>query len=316
MSRLEVVQLRKSYGSHCVVDGVSFSVAAGEVFGLLGPNGAGKSTTMLMIAGLLGMDSGEIRINGQAAKSLTRDDRRLLGIAPQDLAIYPDLSARENLEFFGQLYGLHGTELKTRCDEVLEQVGLTQSADAHAGHFSGGMKRRLNFGVALIHRPTLLILDEPTVGVDPQSRSYLLECVRQEAARGMAVIYASHYMEEVNAICNRVAIIDHGKMLAMGRLDELLGQMKQELALRVRRLTATARDRLGSLVESNGNNSTDEARLLLRSHNGQANDELMNELRRVLDILASESGELVSVETHQSSLERLFLELTGRSLRD
>lgn len=317
MSRLEVVELRKSYGSVCVVDGVSFTVASGEVFGLLGPNGAGKTTTMSMIAGLLEADSGEVRFDDRPIKSLSKQDRRFLGIAPQDLAVYPELSARENLEFFGKLYGLRGTELQKRCGEVLDQIGLSEQADKHTGHFSGGMKRRLNFGVALIHQPQLLILDEPTVGVDPQSRSYLLECVRHEASRGMAVIYASHYMEEVSAICDRVAIMDHGRRIAMGSLNELLGQMQQELALRVRRLSGNARERLGSLIESNGSPSGDESRLVLHRSAAAANSNgLIRELRRVLEILDSEVAELVSVETSQSSLERLFLELTGHSLRD
>ena len=317
MSRLEVVDLRKSFGSVCVVDGVSFTVASGEVFGLLGPNGAGKTTTMSMIAGLLEADSGEVRFDGRSIKSLTNDDRRFLGIAPQDLAIYPELSARENLEFFGKLYGLHGGDLKQRCGEVLDQIGLTEQADRHSGHFSGGMKRRLNFGVALIHRPQLLILDEPTVGVDPQSRSYLLDCVRHEASRGMAVIYCSHYMEEVSAICNRVAIIDHGRRLAMGSLDELLGQVQQELAMRVRRLSDAARERLANLIAPNGTANRDESRLVLNRSVMSGNaDGLVHELRRVLEILDAENSELVSIETSQSNLERLFLELTGHSLRD
>lgn len=317
MSRLEVVDLRKSYGSVCVVDGVSFTVESGEIFGLLGPNGAGKTTTMSMIAGLLDPDSGEVRFGGRSIKSFMKQDRRFLGIAPQDLAIYPELSARENLEFFGKLYGLHGTELQKRCGEVLDQIGLSEQADRHTGHFSGGMKRRLNFGVALFHQPQLLILDEPTVGVDPQSRSHLLDCVRHEASRGMAVIYASHYMEEVSAICDRVAIMDHGRRLAMGRLNDLLGQVQQELALRVRRLSDNARERLGSWVASNGVPSGDESRLVLHRSAGDANaDGLIGELRRVLEILDSEKSELVSVESSQSSLERLFLELTGHSLRD
>ena len=317
MSCLEVVDLRKSYGSARVVDGVSFAVAPGEVFGLLGPNGAGKTTTMSIIAGLLDADSGEIRFEGRSIKSLTDDDRRFLGLAPQDLAIYPELSARENLAFFGKLYGLRGSELKRRCDEVLQQIGLSEQADRDCGAFSGGMKRRLNFGVALIHQPQLLILDEPTVGVDPQSRSHLLDCVRREASRGMAVIYASHYMEEVSAICDRVAIMDHGRRLAIGSLDDLLGQLQQELALRVRHLSDSARERLGNWIAANGSHSGDESRLVLhRSSGDTTTDSLIRELRRVLEILDSENSELVSVETSQSSLERLFLELTGHSLRD
>ncbi|MFM9965365.1 MAG: ABC transporter ATP-binding protein [Planctomycetaceae bacterium] len=314
MSCLEVVELRKSYGSARVVNGVSFTVEAGEIFGLLGPNGAGKTTTMSMIAGLLEADSGDVRFDGRPLKSLPRDARRFLGIAPQDLAIYPELSARENLEFFGKLYGLHGTALKQRCNEVLDQIGLTEHAGRHSGHFSGGMKRRLNFGVALLHRPKLLILDEPTVGVDPQSRSHLLDCIRHEASQGMAVIYASHYMEEVSAICDRVAIMDHGVRMAMGRLDELLGQMQQELALRVRGLSAKAREELSGLLESNGD-ITGESRLVLH-RSADATNGLIGELRRVLDVLDREKSELISVETNQSNLERLFLKLTGHSLRD
>lgn len=317
MSCLEVVELRKSYGGARVVDGVSFTVESGEIFGLLGPNGAGKTTTMLMIAGLLEADSGEIRFDGRTIKSLPRTARQFLGIAPQELAIYPELSARENLQFFGKLYGIGGAELRQRSDEVLKQIGLTEHSERHSEHFSGGMKRRLNFGVALMHRPRLLILDEPTVGVDPQSRSHLLDCVRQEASRGMAVIYASHYMDEISAICDRVAIVDHGVRLAMGRLDELLGQMQQELALRVRGLTAIARERLSGVIETNGSPNSDESRLVLhRSESQSSGDGLIKELRRVLEVLDAEKSELVSVETHQSSLERLFLELTGRRLRD
>ena len=317
MSRLEVIELRKSYGSTCVVDGVSFTVESGEVFGLLGPNGAGKSTTMSMIAGLLAADSGEVRFGGRPIQTLTRLDRHFLGLAPQELAVYPELSARENLVFFGKLYGLRGLTLKRRSDEVLEQIGLTEQADRESGHFSGGMKRRLNFGIAVIHQPRLLILDEPTVGVDPQSRSHLLDCVRREASRGMAVIYASHYMEEVSAICDRVAIMDHGCRIAMGRLDELLGQLQHDLALRVRRLSSAARERLRSWIIPDGSPSDDDQRLVLHRVGGDAQtDGLICELRQVLEILDREKSELVSVETSQSSLERLFLELTGHSLRD
>lgn len=319
MSRLDVVNLQKSFGSARVVNGLSFSVEPGEIFGLLGPNGAGKTTTMSIIAGLLQADAGEIRLNHQIAGTLSTEARQQLGLAPQDLAIYPDLTARENLEFFGKLYGLSGADLSRRCDEVLDQIGLTAQAGGSAGRFSGGMKRRLNFGVALMHRPPLLILDEPTVGVDPQSRNHLLDCVRQEAARGAAVIYASHYMEEVSAVCHRVAIIDHGRLLTLGPLHELLSQLTPEISVRVRDLTAIARERLGSEVryESSGNEHTAETRLILNAHNSASNGPGSTlPLRQALEILDAEQAQVIAIETRQSSLERLFLELTGRSLRD
>ncbi len=195
MSLLEVSHLRKTFGRLVAVEDVSFSVCAGEIFGLLGPNGAGKSTTMNMVVGLLAPDSGSIRLDGQELEPTNRSLRESLGVVPQDLAIYPELTARENLHFFGRLYGIKGQDLKRRIGEALERAGLASRADDRAENFSGGMKRRLNFGVALLHRPRLLILDEPTVGVDPQSRAHLLDCVRALSCEGVAAVYASHYME-------------------------------------------------------------------------------------------------------------------------
>src|SRR5262245_28163715 len=206
MSLLEVSHLRKSYGATRAVDDLSFSVDAGEIFGLVGPNGAGKSTTMMILAGLRQADAGTVTIAGYAAGKGDHALQRILGVVPQDVAVYSDLTARENLEFFGEIYGLSGDDLKQRIERVLKDVGLTSQADHFVHTYSGGMKRRLNFGVALLHDPRLVILDEPTVGVDPQSRSHLLECVRQLAAGGVAVIYASHYMEEIEAICQRIAV--------------------------------------------------------------------------------------------------------------
>jgi ABC-2 type transport system ATP-binding protein len=317
MSRLEVVELRKCYGDATVVNGVSFAVQPGEIFGLLGPNGAGKTTTMSLIAGLLSPDGGSVEWNGTPIDKLPRESRQWLGMAPQELAIYPDLSARENLEFFGKLYGLRGALLQQRCEEVLAEIGLTDHARRHTGHFSGGMKRRLNLGIALIHQPQLLILDEPTVGVDPQSRSRLLECVRHAAAAGVAVIYASHYMEEVSAVCDRIAIMDHGVILAMDRLENLLRRLRPELVLRVRGLSESTRTELAEWLVGHGAGDSSPARLILRSsQEGDCSNELLENLWRVLGILKREQAELVSVEAHQSSLERLFLELTGHSLRD
>lgn len=218
---LEVSHLRKSYGETMAVRDTSFHVAQGEILGLVGPNGAGKTTTLMILAGLLRPDAGSIQILGQPQDPDSPEFKRLLGVVPQDLAIYPDLTARENLRFFGQLYGLRGRTLQQRVDDVLERTQLTPNAHNLVRTYSGGMKRRLNFGVALLHEPQLVILDEPTVGVDPQSRAHLLASVRELSAAGMGVVYASHYMEEVEAICHRVAILDEGRLLACGTLAEL-----------------------------------------------------------------------------------------------
>jgi ABC-2 type transport system ATP-binding protein len=226
---LQVSHLRKSFGGTVAVDDLSLHVDGGEIFGLVGPNGAGKSTTMMILAGVRRADAGTVAIAGHPAGQGNRSVQRMLGVVPQDLAIYAEMTARENLEFFGELYNVPGTELERRIERVLGQVGLESHADQYVRTFSGGMKRRLNFGVALIHEPRLVILDEPTVGVDPQSRSHILDCVRQLASQGVGVIYASHYMEEVEAICRRVAVIDHGKLLAEGTLEELLGPSRQNL---------------------------------------------------------------------------------------
>jgi ABC-2 type transport system ATP-binding protein len=314
-SLLEVSDLRKQFGELVAVDGVSFHVEAGEVFGLLGPNGAGKSTTMLMIAGLLRPDSGRILLNGQPLRSDNRELRQCLGMAPQDLAIYPDLSARENLRFFGALYGLRGGELDARVEHSLERTGLTGRADDPARSFSGGMKRRLNFGVAILHRPRLLILDEPTVGVDPQSRSHLLDSVRQLRDEGIAIIYVSHYMEEVQAVCSRVAIIDHGRMLACDTLRALLDRMSSDLVLRVEGPTARLRQELSGLVEFG--ESEDGLASIIISRDQHRDEATLNAtLARVTALLAECHVHLHDVETHEPNLERLFLELTGHRLRD
>ena len=314
MSLLEVEKLRKSYGSHLAVDDLSYSLEEGEVFGLLGPNGAGKSTTMMMLAGHLIPDSGTIRLGGVVYDANNPDHRRQLGVVPQDLAIYPDLTALENLLFFGGIYGLGGPELRTKIDDVLARVGLTQNAREHVHTFSGGMKRRLNFGVALLHSPRLLILDEPTVGVDPQSRSHMLDTIRELSQEKVAVIYASHYMEEVQSICERVAIIDHGKLLACDSVARLLSRMSSDLYLRV-----LGSPRLAALMQGLAEirNSFDGEVLLVLTAEPEGSPHNLNErLRKTLEKLQQAGIELKSVETHESNLERLFLELTGRKLRD
>ena len=218
---ITVSQLGKRYGDLVAVDDVSLTANAGEVFGLLGPNGAGKSTTIGCISGLLTPTSGRITVLGHDVVTDGHAARRQLGVVPQELALYEDLSARENLAYWGAAYGMRGDALKRRVLEVLERIGLADRAQEPVKRFSGGMKRRLNFGCGVVHQPKVLLLDEPTVGVDPQSRVRLLELVREEVATGTCVLYTTHYMEEAQDLCHRLAIIDHGKLLAMGTLDEL-----------------------------------------------------------------------------------------------
>ncbi len=315
MSLLEVVELRKSYGDHIAVNGLSFEIQAGEVFGLLGPNGAGKSTTMTMIAGLKRADSGTIKLDGYSMATDFDKVKTLLGLVPQDLAIYPDLTARENLNFFGRLHGIRGKTLRTRVDKVLEQIGLTQNANSFGRTFSGGMKRRLNFGAALLHQPKLVILDEPTVGVDPQSRSHLLECVKQVSSEGAAVIYASHYMEEVEAICQRIAIVDHGKLLTCGTIESLLNSTRADLFLKVRGVQARLGPRLVGLAEVEPL-SEEEVRVVMHRTIRDTAFAVNDRLTLVLEILKQAGTELLAIDTEEHNLERLFLELTGRRLRD
>jgi ABC-2 type transport system ATP-binding protein len=309
VSLLEIRHLRKSYGQHLAVEDVSFSLAAGEILGLLGPNGAGKSTTMMMIAGSLPIDKGEVLVDGHPFSPRVPSQRRELGVVPQDLAIYPELNARENLHFFGKLYGLRGAALHERTKFLLDRVGLTDAAHRPSREYSGGMKRRLNFAIGLVHSPRIVILDEPTVGVDPQSRSHLLACVREVAAEGVGVIYASHYMEEVQAMCTRVAIIDHGRMLAYDRIDTLLAGMSSDLQLQVSGGT------LNGQLEGLANIDRPADGPAIVTIPGDRTDRSQI-LREVLTRLDRAGLQVDRIETQQSNLERLFLQLTGHRLRD
>jgi ABC-2 type transport system ATP-binding protein len=311
---LEVKQLSRSFGALKAVDNLSFEVERGEAFGLLGPNGAGKSTTMMMICGVLAPDAGEIRVDGRILDGRVPESRSRMGVVPQDLAIYPDLSARENLLFFGRLYHLGGRQLRERVDEVLDQVGLLSRAADHAHTFSGGMKRRLNFAAAILHSPILLILDEPTVGVDPQSRAHLMECIRHLQQSGTAIIYASHYMEEVQALCGRVAIIDHGQLQACDRISRLLQRIPLEVEVRLAAGSVPGGLEFGPEVQL----GTEEGEVVLRlTSEGMSSETPLNQqITQLLNILANHSINVRSIRTHDPSLERLFLRLTGHRLRD
>ena len=303
---LEVVGVRKRYGAAVALDGVDLAVGAGELFGLLGPNGAGKTTLMGLLAGLADPTEGTLRLFGEPFGTRDRARRRLIGIAPQDLAVYPELTARENLAFFGRLYGLRGADLRGRVEEMLTAVGLLDRADARAGTFSGGMKRRLNLAAAVVHRPRLLLLDEPTTGVDPQSRNHIFEQVRAQQAAGVTVVYTSHYMEEVQALCPRIAILDEGRVRACDTIGHLL-----------RRLDSTARLRLAAVPDGLAGRLADVpgVRAVRPMPNGL--EVTAADLAPVLPrVLTACGAELVGLDVDQPNLERVFLHLTGRALRD
>jgi ABC-2 type transport system ATP-binding protein len=311
MSRmfLEVCDLHKRYGSTVALDGVSFHVASGEMFGLLGPNGAGKTTLLSIVSCLLDASAGEARLLGWKLLPAARDLRRQIGIVPQELALYGELTARENLRFFGQLYGLKGAKLRQRIDEVLAAVGLQDRADNRVETFSGGMKRRLNLGAALVHEPRLLLLDEPTTGVDPQSRNHIFEEIRRVNRAGTTIVYTSHYMEEVQALCTRIGIIDHGRLIACDSVTGLLQQMEGLIRIRVPQTTPSLRERIKRLPS-----------VRLTEQNGQSLDvecrDVKGTLLQLVSLLNELQLELTSLETEEPNLERVFLHLTGRALRD
>jgi ABC-2 type transport system ATP-binding protein len=308
---LEATGLRKRFGDNQAVNGVDISVGPGETFGLLGPNGAGKTTSISMIAGLLAADSGSVMVAGRPINTRSTDAKAAIGLVPQDLAIYPDLSARENLTFFGRLYGMKGPSLAKRIAEVLEVIGLADRANDRTKEFSGGMKRRLNIGIGLLHQPTLLILDEPTVGVDPQSRNAILESVEQLSRAGMAVLYTTHYMEEAERLCDRVAIIDQGVVKAEGtrrQLVELVGE-----ADRIH-ITATG-DLQAARAAAASVSGVLEATVADHSIEvmaGMASSLLPEVLARV----AAGGAAITSVAVIEPNLEAVFLHLTGKALRD
>ena len=221
MALLKTSNLVKTFGTVRAVDGVSFAVRAGEIYGLLGPNGAGKTTTLSMIAGLLKPDAGEVEVDGASFWSDPVRAKRIMGVVPQEVALYEELSGRENLEFWGRMAGLSAVEARTRAGELLAALTLTDRARDPLKTYSGGMKRRINLGCALLHRPRLLLLDEPTVGIDPQARANILEFIRALAASGTAILYTTHYLDEAELLCQRMGIIDHGRLLAEGTLGEL-----------------------------------------------------------------------------------------------
>ncbi len=308
---LDVRGVSKAYGGRRAVDGVSFQVQAGQTVGLIGPNGAGKSTTVGMICGLLRPDAGCVELDGVAIGHLPAAVKRKLGYVPQDLALYEDMSARENLRLFAALYGIKGSQMRARCDQVLALVNLLDRADDKPATFSGGMKRRLNIAAALMHDPQLLILDEPTVGVDPQSRNAIFDTLERLKAMGRSLIYTSHYMEEVERLADHIVIIDHGKVLADESPAALFARLPSQAALRVelpdsdlQALAEGVRALPGVARVAVGGAGLD----IELADGGQA--------LAVMAWLHAQGCRPLHFSTARTKLEDIFLNLTGRSLRD
>ena len=310
--QLTVDGITKSFGERTAVDNVSFTIDAGETYGLLGPNGAGKTTAISMICGLLDADAGTVTLGHDDVTTSAVDVRGRIGYVPQEIAIYRDLSARENLRFFGRLHGLRGSELDSRCGQVLELLGLAARADERTENFSGGMQRRLNIGLGLLHEPTLLVLDEPTVGVDPQSRNSILDAVEVLSSEGMALLYTTHYMEEAERLCDRVGILDEGRMIAEGSRRELVAAIGELDHLRIE--FAEAQD-LGALDPVARVPGVHDVRL-----DGTRCDITIEDaaagLPPVLQAAMSADATIRSVEVIEPDLEAVFLHLTGKALRD
>ena len=310
MALVEVMDLKKQFGSLTAVDGVSFEIREGEVFSLLGPNGAGKSTTIGMLSALVEPSGGDARIDGISVRGRSAALRRLFGVVPQEIALYEELSAFDNLLFWGRLYGLHGAELRRRIAAILDKVGLADRARSTVKTLSGGMKRRLNIAAGLLHAPRLVFMDEPTVGIDPQSRRSVLDLILQLKAEGTTILYTTHYMAEAEELSDRVGIIDHGKLLAVGTCRELAASVGGSERLRVAlagkdegdRLSASLRTVPGLSVENDGAHVTVTA------------PRVRQLLPRIVEAASAVRATLRDIEIREPNLETVFLAYTGREL--
>jgi ABC-2 type transport system ATP-binding protein len=311
MEILKIEGLTKKFGDFTAVDNIDLSIKEGEIYGLLGPNGAGKSTTINMICGLLSISKGSISILGKDSRKNSKFAKSNIGVVPQDIAVYEDLTCYENVKFFGSLYGLRGETLKKRVEEALEFVGLSDKQKSFPAQFSGGMKRRLNIACALVHKPKLIIMDEPTVGIDPQSRNHILQSVKKLNEQGCTIIYTSHYMEEVEQICNKISIIDHGKVIAEGTKEELKAIVSDKNSVEI--------------TVSNPEVINEEDIMKIKGVTGVVLDDNkakidsvkeINNLDKIILYFADNKIAIKNLESKVPDLETVFLTLTGRKLRD
>lgn len=308
---IQVEDLHKSFGDNFAVQGVSFTVYGGEIFSLLGPNGAGKTTTISILATLLRPDSGSASIDGHSVLSDSHAARKALGVVPQDIALYGDLTARENLLFWGKMYGLHGARLHSRVEQALDLIGLRERANERIDQYSGGMKRRVNLAAALLHNPEVIIMDEPTVGIDPQSRRSILDGVVDLKRQGKTVLYTTHYMEEAQELSDRIAIMDHGKLIEQGTHAELVRIVGEKDRIRF----TIAGEPAGLIerwqrLEGIDRASAQDGGITVVTHDGHRT------LPRLFEAAGDAAAQITSVDIQQPDLEAVFLHLTGRALRD
>ena len=308
---VEINKLLKRYGDVLALDHVNLKIKEGEIYALLGPNGAGKTTTINIISGLTSFDEGEVSVFDKNIKKHELDIKREIGIVPQDIAVFDDLTAYENVMFFGRLYGLKGNVLKEKADEALEFTGLYDKRKQFPNKYSGGMKRRLNIACAIVHRPKLIIMDEPTVGIDPQSRKHILDSVRKLNEEGSTILYTSHYIEEVENLCSYVAIMDHGRIIASGTKEELkmLIDTEDRLSVELDCMNYTTVNNIKN-IKSVKDCYSDDNKLTVVYERDSRN------LSKIIDSITASGNEILSVNIEKPSLEGVFLTLTGRTLRD
>lgn len=311
MKVIEIKDLVKKYGDFIAVDNINLSIEKGEIYGLLGPNGAGKSTTISILCSLLFQTSGTVKVLGEDTKKNNREVKKNLGLVPQEIAVYSNFTAYENVKLFGELYGLRGDRLKERINKTLEFVGLLDVKDNIANTFSGGMLRRLNIACAIVHEPKIIIMDEPTVGIDPQSRNHILSAVKKLNKSGTTIIYTTHYMEEAEALCSKIAIIDKGRIIALGAKEELKDMINDKKSLSVK-LDDIYKINLKDIEGIRG-----VSEVLVNDNTITVNtNKEVNNLDLIIKVINNNGAKILDLRYKEVTLETVFLTLTGRRLRD